>query len=136
MTIATINMLVGILAGIKLNKILDKKVKATLLRDYLALRKVAKEADEDKNEIIKKFQDDWREELSEVEAFRREDKPVEGHKEYLDAERDANKAISEILAGEADVELTPIKMDAVAELSEDITLEQVAFLQEIGLIEE
>ena len=136
MTIATINMLVGILAGIKLNKILDKKVKATLLRDYLALRKVAKDADEDKNEIIKKFQDDWREELSEVEAFRREDKPVEGHKEYLDAERDANKAISEILAGEADVELTPIKMDAVAELSEDITLEQVAFLQEIGLIED
>ncbi len=136
MNIATVNLAASILSGIKLNKIEDKKVKATLLRDYLALRKVAKGADDDKNEIIKKFQEDWSEELSEVEAFRRENKPVEGHKEYLDAERDANKAISEILAGEADVKLTPIKIEAVNALSEDITLEQVAFLQEIGLIEE
>lgn len=136
MNIATVNLAASILSGIKLNKINDKRVKATLLKDYLALRKVAKEADEDKNEIIKKFQDDWHEELSEVEAFRRENKPVEGHKEYLDAERDANKAISDILAGEADVNLTPIALDAVTALSDDITLEQVAFLQEIGLIEE
>lgn len=136
MNIATVNLAASILSGIKLNKIDDKGVKATLLKDYLALRKVAKQADEDKNEIIKKFQDDWREELPEVEAFRREGKPVEGHKEYLDAERDANKAISDILACEADVTLVPIKMDAVTALSEDITLEQVAFLQEVGLIEE
>lgn len=136
MNIATVNLAASILSGIKLNKINDKRVKATLLKDYLALRKVAKEADEDKNEIIKKFQDDWQEELSEVEAFRREGKPVEGHKEYLDAERDANKAISDILAGEADVKITPIALDAVTSLSDDITLEQVAFLQEVGLIEE
>lgn len=136
MNIATVNLAASILSGIKLNKIDDKRVKATLLKDYLALRKVAKEADEDKNEIIKKFQDDWQEELSEVEAFRREGKPVEGHKEYLDAERDANKAISDILAGEADVEITPIKMEAVTALQENITLEQVAFLQEVGIIEE
>ena len=136
MNIATVNLAASILSGIKLNKINDKRVKATLLKDYLALRKVAKEADEDKNEIIKKFQDYWHDELSEVEAFRRENKPVEGHKEYLDAERDANKAISDILAGEADVKLTPIALDAVTSLSDDITLEQVAFLQEIGLIEE
>lgn len=136
MKVETINIAAGILSRMKINKIEDKDAKAALLKDYLALRKVAKEADEDKNEIIKKFQDDWHEELSEVEAFRRENKPVEGHKEYLDAERDANKAISDILAGEADVNLTPIALDAVTALSDDITLEQVAFLQEAGLIEE
>ena len=43
MKLATINMLVSILGGIKLNKILDKRVKTTLVNDYLHLRKFVKE---------------------------------------------------------------------------------------------
>lgn len=101
--------LAAILGGIKINRIEDKDAKAALLKDYLALRKVAKEARADKDEIIRKFQEDWKEEIPAVEKFRRENKPVLGHLDYLEAERDANKAIGEIFANEVEVEIEPIR---------------------------
>ena len=127
--------LVEILAGIKINRIEDKDAKAALLKDYLALRKVAKAAEADRDEIVRKFQDDWREELPAVEKFRREGKPVVGHLDYLEAERDANKAIVDTFAQEVDIALVPVKMDAISAFSEDITLEAVAALADNGIIE-
>ena len=47
MTIATINALVGILAGMKLNKISDKNVKTALVNNYLHLRRFVKDAEAD-----------------------------------------------------------------------------------------
>ena len=104
------------------------------MQDYLALRKVLKSAQEDKDEIIRKFQEDWGEELAAVEKYRREKKPVVGHLDYLEAERDANKAISAVFSQEVDIDLAPVEMDALEAVSEDITLEQIAFLQENGVI--
>lgn len=127
--------LVEILAGIKINRIEDKDAKAALLKDYLALRKVAKAAEADRDEIVRKFQDDWREELPAVEKFRREGKPVVGHLDYLEAERDANKAIVDTFSQEVDIDLAPVKMDAISAFSEDITLEAVAALADNGIIE-
>ena len=127
--------LVEILAGIKINRIEDKDAKAALLKDYLAIRKVAKAAEADRDEIVRKFQDDWREELPAVEKFRREGKPVVGHLDYLEAERDANKAIVDTFSQEVDIDLAPVKMDAISAFSEDITLEAVAALADNGIIE-
>lgn len=127
--------LAEILAGLKINKVEDKEAKATLLKDYLALRREAKSADADREEIVRKFQDDWAEELPKIESFRRKGKPVVGHLDYLEAEKDANKAISAIFSQEADIDLAPVKLDAISAFSEDITLEQIAFLQENGIIE-
>ena len=127
--------LVEILAGIKINRIEDKDAKAALLKDYLALRKVAKAAEADRDEIVRKFQDDWREELPAVEKFRREGKPVVGHLDYLEAERDANKAIVDTFSQEVDIDLSPVRMDAISAFSEDITLEAVAALADNGIIE-
>ena len=137
MTIATINMLVGILAGMKLNKIADKKVKTNLVNNYLHLRKFVKEAEADRRELVEKFQEDWADELDEVEAFRRDGKPVVGHDCYLEAEKDANKAISDLFAREVEVSIQPIPMaDFMAYCgAEDLTIEQLAFLQESGLVE-
>ena len=137
MTIATINVLVGILAGMKLNKISDKKVKTALVNDYLHLRRFAKEADADRKELVDKFQSDWTDELDEVEAFRRENKPVVGHDSYLEAERDANKAISDLFTKEVEVDIQPVPMnDFMAHCgAEELTLEQLAFLQENGVVE-
>ena len=137
MTIATINVLVGILAGMKLNKISDKKVKTALVNDYLHLRRFAKEADADRKELVDKFQSDWTDELDEVEAFRRENKPVVGHDSYLEAERDANKAISDLFTREVEVDIQPVPMnDFMAHCGADeLTLEQLAFLQENGVVE-
>ena len=137
MTIATINVLVGILAGMKLNKISDKKVKTALVNDYLHLRRFAKEADADRKELVDKFQSDWADELDEVEAFRRENKPVVGYDSYLEAERDANKAISDLFTKEVEVDIQPVPMnDFMAHCGADeLTLEQLAFLQENGVVE-
>ena len=137
MTIATINMLVGILAGMKLNKIADKKVKTNLVNNYLHLRKFVKETEADRRELVDKFQEDWADELDEVEAFRRDGKPVVGHDCYLEAEKDANKAISDLFAREVEVGIQPIPMaDFMAYCgAEDLTIEQLAFLQESGLVE-
>lgn len=129
-----IDQIAGILAGVKINKMEDKAAKSALMQDYLALRKVLKAAREDKDEIIRKFQEDWGEELAAVEKYRREKKPVVGHLDYLEAERDANKAIQDLFGKEVDVTITPVPFDALDRVSDDLTLEQVALLQENGIV--
>jgi len=137
MNIATINMLVSILAGMKLNKITDKKVKTSLVNDYLHLRRFVKEAEADRKELVEKFQSDWAEELDQVNASRTEGKPVEGHDAYLEAEKDANKAISDLFAREVDVDIKSVLMCdfMLACGDEELTIEQLAFLQENGIVE-
>lgn len=137
MKLATINMIVGTLSGIKLNKITDKRVKTTLVNDYLHLRKFVREAEIDRQALIDKFQSDWADELPKVEAFRQDKKPVVGHDEYLEAEKDANKAISDIFAREVEVDIKSVPMDdfMTACSGEELTIEQLAFLQESGVVE-
>ena len=137
MTIATINMLVTILGGMKLNKISDKKVKTSLVNNYLHLRRFVKDTENDRKELVEKFQSDWADELDGVEALRRENKPVVGHDSYLEAEKDANKAISDLFTKEVAVDIKSIPMvDFMASCgAEELTLEQLAFLQENGVVE-
>lgn len=135
MKLASINIAAGILSGVKINRIADKDSKDALLRDYLALRRVCKEADAEKDEIIHKFQEDWADELGEVQAFRDRKAAVVGHDAYLEAEKDANKAIQGIFSEDVDIDLIPAKMDAILSVSDDITLEQLAFLRDCGIIE-
>lgn len=127
--------LAGILGGIKINRIEDKDAKAALLKDYLALRKVAKDAEADRDEIVRKFQEDWKDEIPAIEQYRKEGKQVIGHLDYLDAEKDANRAIVDTFSQEVDIDLATVKMDAISAFSEDITLESIAFLAENGIIE-
>ena len=136
MTIATANLLVGILAGMKLNRIEDKGVKSALVEDYLRLRRIVKEADADRNALVEKFQSDWADELDAVEAFRRDGQPVVGHDAYLEAETDANRAISDIFSREVEVEVNPVQMDSFLAScgAEELTFEQLAVLQEAGVV--
>jgi nucleoside-specific outer membrane channel protein Tsx len=129
-----IDQIAGILAGVKINRIEDKAAKSNLMKDYLALRKILKSAQEDKDEIIRKFQEDWGEELAAVEKYRREKKPVVGHLDYLEAERDANKAIQDLFSREVDITITPVSSEAFDGVSDALTLEQAALLQEVGII--
>lgn len=136
MKISTANAVLGILSGVKINKIADKKVKATLMNDYLHLRKIVKPAMDDKNEIAQKFQSDWRDEFVAVETLRRDGKPVVGHKEFLEAEADANKAIFAIFDREAEASPQAVSLDSflVACKGDDLTFEQMATLEEGGII--
>lgn len=131
-----IDQIAGILAGVKINRMEDKAAKSALMQDYIALRKVLRSAQEDKDEIIRKFQGDWGEELAAVEKYRREKKPVVGHLDYLEAERDANKAIQDLFSREVDITLTPVSFEAFDGVSDALTLEQAALLQEVGIIRE
>lgn len=137
MKLQTINAIAGILSGMKINKINDKAVKTALVNDYLHLRKFVKDADEERKELVEKFQKDWADELGAVEAYRRENKPVEGHDAYLEAERDANKTIAEIFDREVEtmVKAVPTEAFLAACDKEELTLEQIALLQEAGVIE-
>jgi hypothetical protein len=137
MKLSEVNVIVGILAGMKINRIADKKIKTALLNDYLHLRPHFKKANEDVEEIRRKFQEDWNDELDAVQAFRDKSKPVVGHDAYLEAEKDANKAISDTLSAEVEVDIKSVPMDdfMVACGGEELTIEQLAFLQEAGIVE-
>lgn len=125
----------AILAGSRINRIDDKAVKDAVVKAYIALKRVANEATSDKDEITRKFQEDWWGEMVAVKKFRDAKQPVVGHLDYLEAERDANNTISDLLKEEVDIDITPVPADAIMAVSEDITLEQVALLQEYGVIE-
>jgi hypothetical protein len=137
MKISTIASITGVLSGMKINKISDKRVKSALLNDYLHLRRHLKDADADREEVVKKFREDWRDELAAVEAFRKEGKAVVGHDAYLDAERDANQTIADIFNSDVEVSLASVSLDAfiVSFGKEELTFEQIALLQEGGIIE-
>lgn len=137
MKLSEVNVIVGILAGMKINRIADKRIKNALLNDYLHLRSHFKKANEDMEEIRRKFQEDWNDELDAVQAFRDKHKPVVGHDAYLEAEKDANKAISDVLSAEVEVDIKPVPIDDFMAScgGEELTLEQVAFLQEKGIVE-
>ena len=127
---------VGILSGMKLYRIPDKNTRRTLLDDYRNLRPLFKKATEEATEIRTKFQQDWDDELDAVQAFRDKRRPVVGHDAYLEAEADANKTIADIYAVDAEVDIKAVPMDDFLANcgGEDLTLEQVAFLEEVGII--
>lgn len=129
-----IDQIAGILLhGVNISKMEDRKAKRDLMDDYIALRKLCKEALSDREEIIRKFQTDWGGELAEVEALRKSGK-VEGHEAYLRAEKDAQEALADLFAREAEVNIVPVKKEAVADFF-DGNLEQWAVLLDSGIIE-
>lgn len=125
----------SILVASRINRIADKEVKDALLKEYLEIHKIAEAAKADQNEISRKFNADWREEATAVAKYRNAGKPVVGHLDFLDAERDAEKAIQDLLKAEVDIDITAVPMDEIMAVSEDITLGQIAMLQEYGIIE-
>lgn len=125
----------SILVASRINRIADKEVKDALLKEYLEIHKIAEAAKADQNEISRKFNADWREEATAVAKYRNAGKPVVGHLDFLDAERDAERAIQDLLKAEVDIDITPAPMDDIMAVSEDITLGQIAMLQEYGIIE-
>lgn len=136
MTLIIVNTITNILSGIKLNKIPDKNTKETLVKDYLLLKKLVKEVEGEKQDIISKFQSDFQDEIQEVNTLRQKNEPVEGHKEYLEAENDAIKMIDDAYARDVEVSLTSVELDKflAAAGEEALTLETIAFLQENGII--
>ena len=133
-----INAIVDILAGIKLCKISDSDVKGGILMNYLALRKIVKDVEADKQELVMKFQEDWQEERNAVIELRKKKQPVEGHDDYLKAVDETNLILQKMDETEMEVSIKPVKMDKfVASVpGEEINLEQIAILVDCGILEE
>ena len=101
MKLSTAKVIGDILLAIKINRIEDGVAKSQLMKNFLAVRKVVKEADYDRDELAKKFRDDWADELGQPnksEAFRK-------------AETEANAAIVELYEKEAEIDLSPVQSD-------------------------
>lgn len=135
----TIKTAWNVLAGFDFSKIADKKAVRTLYNDYNIIRKVAKEAISEEEEIVRKHHQDWGDEIAVVNRLRDEvankvRTRVEGHDAYLKAEDAANEAISDIYTTEVDITTSPIKLDHFFGVS--MPLEHLAILQECGIIEE
>ena len=103
MKLSTAKVLGDILLAMKINRIADKDAKKLLTKSFLSLRKAVKEADEDREEIARKFREDWAEEIG-------KDTHSE---EYLDAEKEANDAIRELYDKDVDVQLFPVDADVL-----------------------
>lgn len=137
MKISKINNVVGILGGIGITKLPDKQVKTTILNDYLYLRKFIRDAEDESTELSKKFREDWGEEMEAVETMIVKNEPVVGHEKYVEAKKDAEKMLRDIMDREVEVEVKAVKMDDFMNAckNENLTLEQIASLQEAGLLE-
>ena len=138
MKLANADAIVGMLDKIKLNRIADKKVKTDLVNDYLYLRHLVKKPREDADELRRKFREDWGEEMNEVELLRKAGLPLGGHETYLEAFDDANATIRSLFDEEVETAVQPVPLEAFLNScgGEELTLEQVAFLQDNGIIEE
>ena len=134
---SVIYALANILSSIKINKLVDKDTKATLIKEYLQMKKILKDLDEERDEVVLKFRTDWEDELPKVAELRKKSEPVVGHDAFLEAEKDANDTLAALYATETEVDFTPIALDkfisAIGE--EDLTLDAISFLQECGIVE-
>lgn len=113
----------GILSGLKLTGIKDKVVRTTLLNDYLALRRIAKELKEEQQELVDKFNQEWG------------GADKEKNDEYRKALDDVTAMLKSLAEEECDVTVKPVDMDAfLANVKEELTFEQIAILQDGGLL--
>lgn len=114
---------VNALAKIPINKIKNDKVKFSLITDYRAIRKASKAIDEDRDILIKKFQEDFKDELDIVAELRRQRLPVTGHEDFVKADKDLQRKLEEILQEDVDVPgITTVSLDELVKAIADTDL--------------
>lgn len=133
MKLSTAKVLGDILVAMRINRIPDKDAKAILTKDFLAIRRAVKDADADREELAKKFREDWADEL--IKPDKSDD--------YKKAEAEANAAILAIYEQEADIDLKSVPSELLYDpelWGENDTLGQIAnsvdFLAANGIAEE
>lgn len=125
MKVQIVNTLVKILGGVKIMKVADKGLRTDLLNDYLHLRAFARKSEEAQREIVDKFNSDWR-------------GADQNGIEYKTALVALNEAVGVILSEEVEVNVKPVPVSDFMAIPEtdSVTLEQVAFLIEWGVLKD
>ena len=120
---------------IPVNKVKDDKVRFTLIADYRKLRKVSREIEQERTDLVEKFRQDFAAEMLDVQVLRASSRPVTDHDEFLRAEASSNRLISEMFQEEVteDLDLQKIPMDdfVKAVRDGDYTFEDLACLDGI-----
>lgn len=120
---------------IPVNKVKNDKIRSALIFDYRRLRKVSREIEQERSDLVEKFRDDFAEELLDVQVLRESGKPVTDHDEFLRAEASMNRTIQKMFQEEVteDLELVTVTMDDFEKAVKDgeYTFEDLAALDGI-----
>ena len=114
---------------IPVNKVKDDIVRNTLIYDYRRLRKASREIEEERTDLVEKFQADFAVEAEEARALRQQGKAVTGAAlaPFLKAEAELNRAVRAMFREEVELELKTVPKDG------DYTFEDLSALDGIVL---
>ena len=122
---------------IPVNKVKDDIVRNTLIYDYRRLRKVSREIEEERTDLVEKFQADFVVEAEEARALRQQGKAVTGAAlaPFLKAEAELNRAVRAMFREEVELELKTVPMDDFVKAVKDgdYTFEDLSALDGIVL---
>lgn len=120
---------------IPVNKVKNDKIRSTLIFDYRRLRKVSREIEQERSDLVEKFREDFADEALEVHVLRESGRPVTDHDEFLRAEASMNRIIQKMFQEEVteDLELVMVTMDDFEKAVKDgeYTFEDLAALDGI-----
>jgi hypothetical protein len=122
---------------IPVNKVKDDVVRNTLIYDYRRLRKVSREIEEERTDLVEKFQADFAVEAEEARALRQQGKAVTGAAlaPFLKAEAELNRAVRAMFREEVELELQTVPMDDFVKAVKDgeFTFEDLSALDGVVL---
>ncbi|MBQ6359140.1 MAG: hypothetical protein IJI97_09375 [Clostridia bacterium] len=122
---------------IPVNKVKDDIVRNTLIYDYRRLRKVSREIEEERTDLVEKFQADFAVEAEEARALRQQGKAVTGAAlaPFLKAEAELNRAVRAMFREEVELELKTVPMDDFVKAVKDgdYTFEDLSALDGVVL---
>lgn len=122
---------------IPVNKVKDDVVRNTLIYDYRRLRKISREIEEERTDLVEKFQADFAIEAEEARALRQQGKAVTGAAlaPFLKAEAELNRAVRAMFREDVVLELQTVPMDDFVKAVKDgdYTFEDLSALDGIVL---
>ena len=128
---------VNALGRVPVNKVKDDVVRNTLIYDYRRLRKVSREIEEERTDLVEKFQADFAVEAEEARALRQQGKAVTGAAlaPFLKAEAELNRAVRAMFREEVELELKTVPMDDFVKAVKDgdYTFEDLSALDGVVL---
>ena len=126
---------VNVLGPLDVNQIKDVSVRDTLVYDYSLLRKLSRAIEQERADLVEKFQSDFAVEAEEARALRQQGKAVTGPvlAPFLKAEAELNRSVRAMFREEVSLELLTMPVDEfVSAMKEfDYTLEDLSKLDGI-----
>lgn len=126
---------VNALGRVPVNRVKNDQIRNTLIHDYRKLRRVSREIEQERADLVEKFREDFADEMLDVQVLRESGRPVVDHDEFLRAEASMNRIIQKMFQEEVseDLELVTVSMEDFAKAVKDgeYTFEDVAALDGI-----